>query len=95
MTPAMEDYTDAKLDELCQRINHALYTTDPMYTCCVENNCTDEYFAIAESTVNYMLQGESQRQALEHALGDSFDDLVTASKVDLVMDTLSTGRKEN
>ena len=88
MMKGMEDWTDAKLDAFCERINHALYITDPMHTCCVENDCKDEYYAIAEATVNYMLKGESQRQAIEHALKDSFDDLVTLAKVDVVMDEL-------
>ena len=88
MMKGMEDWTDAKLDAFCERINHALYTTDPMHTCCVENDCKDEYYAIAEAPVNYMLKGESQRQAIEHALKDSFDDLVTFAKVDMVMDEL-------
>lgn len=81
----LEEWTDARLDELCKSINDAMYFSDPMYTCCVENECHDEYFAIAESAVNYMLQGETQRQAIEHALKDSFDDLVTDTKVDVVL----------
>tara|TARA_Y100001973_G_C5053546_1_gene258958 strand:+ start:99 stop:374 length:276 start_codon:yes stop_codon:yes gene_type:complete len=88
MNKNLEHWTDAKLDEFCRRLNMALYKRDPMHTCCVENDCTDEYYAIAESAVNYMLQGETQRQAIEHALQDSFDDLVTSAKVDLVMEEL-------
>ncbi len=91
----MEDWTDAKLDAFCERINHALYTTDPMHTCCVENDCKDEYYAIAEATVNYMLKGESQRQALTHALEDNFGDLVTAEKIDLVLNTLAQKDQPN
>ncbi|WP_417689330.1 hypothetical protein [Pseudidiomarina sp.] len=95
MMKGMEDWTDAKLDAFCERINQALYTTDPMHTCCVENDCKDEYYAIAESVVNYMLKGESQRQALTHALEDSFGDLVTAEKVDVVLNTLAEKHQPN
>lgn len=85
MIKITEAWTDARLDELCQTINQAMYLSDPMSTCCVENECTDEYFAIAESAVNYMLQGETQRQAIKHALRDSFDVLATDEKVELVL----------
>ncbi|MFC0445016.1 hypothetical protein ACFOD1_09715 [Pseudidiomarina halophila] len=77
-------YTDPELEQLLERFNKALFETDPMNTCCQENDNYDEYERIAATAVNYMVKGASERDAIEKALVDSFDDLVTEDKVDQV-----------
>lgn len=53
-------------------ISRALFETDPMHTCCVENECLDEYDRVAVTASEYIKQGYSLSQALHQALCDSF-----------------------
>lgn len=53
-------------------ISQALFQTDPMRTCCVENACYDEYDRVAASAGLYLEEGYTLAQALNKALRDSF-----------------------
>nr|WP_298377542.1 hypothetical protein [uncultured Halomonas sp.] len=53
-----------------EQLSRALFDADPMDTCCKENDCFDEYDAIAEDIVSKREQG----QPLEKALRDTFDE---------------------
>ncbi|MFD2191036.1 hypothetical protein [Pistricoccus aurantiacus] len=53
-----------------EQLSRALFEADPMATCCKENDCFDEYDAIAEDIVSRREQGQS----LEKTLGDTFDE---------------------
>ena len=59
-------------------ISQALFQADPMRTCCVENECYDEYGRVAASAEAYLEEGYTLAQALHKALRDSFgEELVT------------------
>lgn len=53
-------------------ISQALFQADPMRTCCVENECYDEYDRVAASAEIYLEEGYTLAQALHKALRDSF-----------------------
>nr|WP_298521776.1 hypothetical protein [uncultured Halomonas sp.] len=53
-----------------EQLSCALFDADPMDTCCKENDCFDEYDAIAED----ILSKHEQGQSLEKALRDTFDE---------------------
>ncbi|MDN7124152.1 hypothetical protein [Pseudidiomarina terrestris] len=80
-------YTDIELEQLLERLNKALFESDPMNTGCQENDAYDEYEGIAAAAVNYMIRGATERDAITQALKDSFDDLVTDEKVDQVLNS--------
>lgn len=45
-------------------LSRGLYLLDPMRTCCVENECFDEYDRVADCIVQRIHQGDSLRDAL-------------------------------
>jgi hypothetical protein len=63
-----------------EQISQALFETDPMRTCCKENDCFDEYDKVAEDVAERLLGGESLKQALRAEIsewffdGDEFDE---------------------
>jgi hypothetical protein len=70
-------------------INEALYKTDPCYTCCVENECYDEYSAVADHTWQLLNKDLTIYQALEQALIASFgEDLLASEDIDKVVASL-------
>lgn len=65
-----------------ESLNEALFLADPMHTCCVENDCHDEYERIAGGVLERLQQGQLLEPALRDELGEWFD-VETASRVDL------------
>ena len=63
-------------------LNQALFLTDPMNTCCVQNDCHDEYQRIAAGVLELLQNGQPLESALRSELGDWFD-LEMAKRVDL------------
>ena len=63
-----------------EQISKALFETDPMNTCCKENDCFDEYDKVAEDVAQRLWEGESLEQALQAEIsewffdGDEFDE---------------------
>lgn len=57
-----------------QKISKALFETDPMNTCCKENDCFDEYDSIAEAIAERLAKGESLEQALTVEISEWFFD---------------------
>ena len=63
-----------------EQISKALFETDPMNTCCKENDCFDEYDKVAEDVAQRLWEGESLKQALQAEIsewffdGDEFDE---------------------
>ena len=53
-------------------ISRALFETDPMRTCCLENTCFDEYDRVAAGASIYLEDGYTLAQALHKALRESF-----------------------
>jgi len=53
-------------------LSRALFYTDPMNTCCQENDCFDEYDAIAVDIVDRLENGASIKRALSEAIQDWF-----------------------
>lgn len=56
-----------------EKINTALYLSDPMHTCCVENDCFDEYQNIAQHARELLAAGVALYDAIEQALIAAFD----------------------
>lgn len=57
-----------------EQISKALFETDPMNTCCKENDCFDEYDRIAEAVEDRLKEGESLKQALITEISEWFFD---------------------
>lgn len=57
-----------------ESISRALFHTDPMHTCCAENDCSDEYDAVARSVSEHLQSGEALEHAFARALGAWFYD---------------------
>lgn len=51
----------------------AFYEVDPANTCCVPNECFDEYFIEARAVLDAMLNGSSLLQAISASLVFYFD----------------------
>lgn len=47
-----------------EQISDALFHTDPMNTCCKENDCFDEYDRIARGVSSQLLEGFNLKEAL-------------------------------
>lgn len=63
-------------------LNQALFLADPMHTCCVENDCHDEYERIAAGVLERLQAGQLLEPALRAELGEWFD-VEMADRVDL------------
>ncbi|GGE69812.1 hypothetical protein GCM10011533_22730 [Streptosporangium jomthongense] len=57
-----------------QQISQALFETDPMNTCCKENDCFDEYDGVAGDIVTRIGEGESLKRALMTEMSEWFFD---------------------
>ena len=72
-----------------QELSVLLFETDPMHTCCRENDCFDEYERIACDVAERLQAGESPGPALRRVLGDSFgEELVDRVRLEPVVDEL-------
>jgi len=60
-------------------LSRALFYTDPMNTCCQENDCFDEYDAVAVDVIDRFETGLSIDAALSEAIQDWFYDGVAGS----------------
>lgn len=75
-----------------EQISRALFETDPMHTCCVENECWDEYDTVAVQAAGYLADGCNLRQALHKALQDSFGaELIAGRDLSAALARLGTG----
>jgi hypothetical protein len=57
-----------------QQISKALFQTDPMSTCCKENDCVDEYDYVADTLAEKLGEGFNLNQALTTAISEWFLD---------------------
>ncbi len=57
-----------------KQISQALFETDPMNTCCQENDCFDEYYYIAKAVVERLSAGHSLKEALIKEISEWFFD---------------------
>ncbi|RWU11508.1 hypothetical protein EGC76_04385 [Pseudidiomarina gelatinasegens] len=70
-------------------INAALYATDPMETCCKENDRITEYQVIALTVLQNIQNGMVMEAALDQALCEIFGDhLVNGEQIERVMHEL-------
>lgn len=85
-----------QLQRMCvETINTALFETDPMNTCCKENNCQYEYEKISAKVLQHIQQGMVMEAALDQALCASFgDDMVNGTQIEAVMNALAGVRVE-
>lgn len=56
------------------QISRALFETDPLNTCCRENECWDEYDHVAQAIYVNAIGGDSLEKALEQAIREWFYD---------------------
>jgi hypothetical protein len=56
------------------QISTALFESDPMNTCCKENDCFDEYDRIAADVAQRLEAGETLKDALAEAINGWFYD---------------------
>ncbi|MDX1706945.1 hypothetical protein [Pseudidiomarina sp.] len=71
-------------------INRAFYETDPMFTCCKENDCLDEYELIAAAVLRRLQRGMVMPAAIDQVLCESFDeDMVSGEQVTAVLHYLA------
>ncbi len=70
-------------------LSRLLFETDPLNTCCRENDCVDEYDRVAHDLAERLQAGESSGPALRRVLSDSFgDELVDRARLEPVIDEL-------
>lgn len=51
-----------------ESISRALFHADPMHTCCLENDCYDEYDRVADDVMDRLNAGEPLSAALVGAI---------------------------
>lgn len=74
-----------------EQLNQAFYLADPMQTCCVENEITDEYQRIAEHARALLVERFAVYDAIEQALIAAFDeDWVESKHVIAVLEKLAS-----
>ena len=56
------------------QISRALFESDPMHTCCKENDCYDEYDYVAEDVSKRLQEGQDLASALEKEISHWFYD---------------------
>ncbi|WP_191224618.1 hypothetical protein [Billgrantia desiderata] len=56
-----------------EAISRLLFETDPMHTCCRENDCVDEYDRVARDLADRLAVGAEPARALRQVLGEWFD----------------------
>ncbi len=73
-----------------KQISNALFETDPMNTCCKENDCFDEYDRVAEAVAEMLAGGHSMSQALITEISEWFFDgkRFDTSRLDPVIEIL-------
>lgn len=76
-----------------QHISEALFHTDPMHTCCKENDCFDEYDAIADGVQAKLGEGLSLEAALRSELAEWFDeDMAEGANLEVVIARLENNQ---
>lgn len=76
-------------------IADALYLADPMGTCCVENECTDEYDYVASAIYESIEEGMSIYDAVRDAFGNSFSYDVEPEVFDVATEVVKNALKES
>jgi len=56
------------------QISRTLFESDPMNTCCKENDCFDEYDRVAADVAQNLEAGAALKDALAEAINDWFYD---------------------
>ena len=56
------------------QISRALFESDPMNTCCKENDCFDEYDRVAADVAQSLEAGSTLKEALAEAINEWFYD---------------------
>ena len=75
-----------------ERISNALFQTDPMHTCCKENDCFDEYDRVALGAAEKLSQGYALEAALRSELAEWFGhDMAETAKLKATVSLLNMG----
>lgn len=73
----------------------ALYITDPMGTCCVGNECIDEYDYVASAIYESIEEGLSVYDAVRDAFSNSFSYDVEPEVFDAATEVVKIALKES
>ena len=65
--------------ERWKHLSQALYKTDPMHTCCKENDCFDEYDGIAGALDKLLGEGVALQSAIRRVFAEYFGEELAAS----------------
>lgn len=76
-------------------ITEALYLADPMGTCCVENECTDEYDYVASAIYESIEGGMGIYDAVRDAFSNSFSYDVEPEVFDVATEVVKNALKES
>ena len=76
-------------------ITEALYLADPMGTCCVENECTDEYDYVASAIYESIEEGLSVYDAVRDAFINSFSSDIEPEVFDVAAEVVKNALKES
>jgi len=72
-------------------ISRTLYLHDPMNTCCVENECHDEYDRVALGITERLASGQDLKTATHDEFFDWFDTAPNESSVNAICQALESG----
>lgn len=75
----------AELNNKIIAVSEILFQNDPMRTCCVENECNDEYDSVAAAIVNDVLTGTPVADAVETCLFFDFALPVEAEDLEVIV----------
>ncbi|MCH8529210.1 MAG: hypothetical protein LAT65_00015 [Saccharospirillum sp.] len=73
-----------------EQISQALFQSDPMHTCCQENDCFDEYDTVSNDVAERVSRGQPIEAALHDVLSEWFydGDPIAANTIKPVMTLL-------
>lgn len=73
------------------QISKVLFEFDPMETCCKENDCFDEYDAIARAILQKLAKGQPVDEAVSETLMDWFEvESIEPTSLDSIVLALKT-----
>jgi len=72
-------------------ISHTIYLHDPMNTCCVENECRDEYDRVALGITERLASGQDLKAATHDEFIDWFEAAPNESSLNAICQALESG----
>lgn len=73
-------------------LSHSLFNLDPMHTCCVENECLDEYDNVSSGVMQRIDAGQPFGDALQEEFFDWFGIQLSESMLITLIEQFATTR---